>query len=196
MMLTIVWDVDDVLNDLMYQWFTHSWLVAHPGCRCRYADLSANPPHECLGTTRDEYLHSLDEFRKTDRAQRMRPSPEILNWLRNYGSRFRHVALTARPLESAPDLANWVLRHFGAWIRTFGVVPTRFGEHEPVYDRNKAEYLRWFRSGDILVDDSMENIRQAEELGLKALLYPQPWNKSTLTNEMVLQKLTEWAEVS
>ena len=25
-MLTIVWDVDDVLNDLMLQWFTSCWL--------------------------------------------------------------------------------------------------------------------------------------------------------------------------
>jgi len=195
-MLTIVWDVDDVLNDLMYQWFTHSWLVAHPASHCRYTDLSANPPHEDLGITREQYLASLDEFRRTARARDMHPNQEILSWFRSHGSRFRHVALTARPLESAPDVASWVLLHFGAWIRTFGVVPTRFAGHEPIYDRNKAEYLRWFRSGDIFVDDSMENIREAEELGLKTLLYPQPWNDSPLTNEMVLRKLSEWAEVS
>jgi hypothetical protein len=195
-MLTIVWDVDDVLNDLMHQWFTHSWLPAHPDCHCRYADLSANPPHQPLGTTREEYLSSLDEFRKSERAQDMAPNQQILNWFSSYGPRFRHVALTARPLESAPNVASWVLRHFGTWVRTFGVVPTRFAENEPIYDRNKAEYLKWFGCGNILVDDSTENIRQAEEIGLRALLYPQPWNNSTLSNENLLQTLGEWAEVS
>ena len=126
----------------------------------------------------------------------MAPNPQILKWFRSHGARFRHAALTARPLDSAPDVASWVLRHFGTWIRTFGVVPTRFAESEPVYDRNKVEYLQWFRSGNILVDDSMENIWQAEQLGLKALLYPQPWNNSTLSNAKLLRTLGEWAEVS
>ena len=27
-MLTIVWDVDDVLNDLMFQWFSLGWKTA------------------------------------------------------------------------------------------------------------------------------------------------------------------------
>jgi hypothetical protein len=193
-MLTIVWDVDDVLNDLMYQWFTHSWLIAHPQCRCGYSDLNTNPPLAALGITRDEYLRSLDEFRRTERALDMQPNQAILNWLRSRGSRFRHVALTARPLETTPDVASWVLRHFGSWIRTFGVVPTRAGEDAPIYDQSKAEYLKWFGSGNILVDDSMENIQQAQALGLKTLLYPQPWNGSTLSDETLLQKLGDWSE--
>jgi hypothetical protein len=193
-MLTIVWDVDDVLNDLMYQWFTHFWLAAHPDCLCRYADLNANPPHEALGVSREDYLASLDEFRRTDIALNMRPNPEILNWLRSNGSRFRHVALTARPLESAPDVASWVMRNFGTWIRTFGVVPMRAGESVPIYDRSKAEYLKWFRSGEILVDDSTENIDHGRALGLKTLLYPQPWNGSSLSTKTLLQTLTNWAD--
>ena len=33
-MVTIVWDVDDVLNDPMQQWFIYGWLVEqHPECR-------------------------------------------------------------------------------------------------------------------------------------------------------------------
>ena len=31
-MRTIVWDVDDVLNDLMYQWFSRGWQAGAPDC--------------------------------------------------------------------------------------------------------------------------------------------------------------------
>jgi hypothetical protein len=193
-MLTIVWDVDDVLNDLMYQWFTYSWVIAHPECQTDYAGLSANPPHKVLNITREEYLDSLDEFRKTERAKGMRPNAAVHAWLQNYGDRFRHVALTARPLGSAPEVAHWVMSNFGAWVRCFGVVPTRTAGGTPTYDRNKGEFLRWLGCGDILVDDSMENILQAGSLGMKTLLYPQPWNDSTLTADTLLEQLSRWAE--
>jgi hypothetical protein len=193
MMLTIVWDVDDVLNDLMYQWFKYSWLPANPDCNVTYAELNANPPHQALGTTREEYLASLDVFRRTERALKMQPNEAVLSWLHDHGARFRHVALTARTLETAPDVASWVMRHFGTWIRCFGVVPSRAAEAVPVYDRNKGEFLRWLRCGDILIDDSPENIRHAEVVGLKTLMYPQPWNESSFSVETLLQKLCEWA---
>jgi hypothetical protein len=193
MMLTIVWDIDDVLNDLMYQWFTYCWLEQTPGCRVTYAELGGNPPDEALGISRATYLDSLDEFRRTDRARNMLPNAEVLGWLCKRGARFRHIALTARPLESAPDVAHWVMRHFGAWIRNVGVVPTRAAEDVPVYDRTKGEYLKWLRCGDIMVDDSIENVRQARLLGMKTLLYPQPWNNSELTLTMLLKELSDLA---
>ncbi len=193
-MLTIVWDVDDVLNDLMFQWFTHSWLIAHPECKLGYDSIRENPPHSVLCVAREEYLDSLDEFRKTERALQMQPNASVLAWLQTNGERFRHVALTARPLESTPGVAHWVMDKFGTWIRCFGVVPTRTADGAPNYDRNKGEYLSWLGCGDILVDDSVENNLQAESLGMKTLLYPQPWNDSTLTVDTLLKQLSCWAE--
>ena len=98
-----------------------------------------------------------------------------------HGSKFRHIALTARPLETAPEIAAWVMRHFGAWIRCFGVVPTRTMEGVPVYDRGKGDYLRWLGKGDVLIDDTRENLIQAAEIGMKTFAWPQPWNDSKLT---------------
>jgi hypothetical protein len=193
-MLTIVWDVDDVLNDLMFQWLTQSWLLQHPNCRVRYVELKENPPDKVLGITREAYLDSLDAFRKTERAMNMQANGEVLAWLRVHGARFRHVALTARPLETAPDVAHWVMNNFGAWIRCFGVVPTRADMNVPTYDRSKGQYLSWLGCGDILVDDSIENIFQAKELGMKTLLYPQPWNESSLTTASLLNELSYLAE--
>jgi len=192
-MLTIVWDVDDVLNDLMMQWFTHCWLKERPECEIVYRQLRANPPHEALGISLNEYLHSLDAFRDTARAREMEPNPLVLEWMRQHGEKFRHIGLTARPLSSAPNVAEWVMRHFGAWIRCFGVVHTRENDQFPAYDRTKGEFLDWFRCGDIMIDDSTENIRQARSRGLNALLYPQPWNNSTLSVEGLLSELTKMA---
>lgn len=192
-MLTVIWDVDDILNDLMYQWFHHGWLAEHPECALDFSELSANPPHAVLGVERGVYLDSMDRFRRTQRGSRMTPNAEVLAWFRERGHLCRHVALTARPLESAPDVAWWVMHHFGAWIRCFGVVPTRAAEGTPVYDRSKSEFLAWLGTGDVLVDDATENVRDAELLGLRTLQPAQPWNNSTLLMRSVLQQLTEWA---
>jgi len=190
-MLTVVWDVDDVLNDLMHQWFHNAWLKEHPECRLSYADLAINPPHQVLGVNSAEYLASMDAFRETELANNMTPNPEVLAWFRSEGDRCRHIALTARPLETAPNVAHWVMRHFREWIRCFGVVPTRTDVGVPVYDRTKGEYLAWLGCGDVLVDDSAENGRQAALLGLKPMLVAQPWNNSKLTSPALLRQLSE-----
>lgn len=192
-MLTIVWDVDDVLNDLMLQWFTYCWLVDNPDCKITYSKLTQNPPHGVLGITRVDYLESLDKFRMTERGQQMEPNRTVLQWMREHGKGFRHIALTARPLCSSPNLAEWVMRHFGAWIRCIGVVHTRENDGLPTYDRTKGEFLDWLKCGDIMVDDSAENIRQAQLRGLKGSLYPQPWNDSTLRVEDLLNEITHMA---
>lgn len=190
-MLTIVWDVDDVLNDLMATWFGEEWLPAHPDCALTYADIRENPPHRVLGIEKGEYLASLDSFRLSAKASAMKPNAAISEWLRRYGSRYRHVALTARPLESAPPAAEWLFRHFGVFFRCFGVVPSRLDPAAPVYDRDKADFLRWFREADFFIDDSEDNIASVRSLGVKCILFPQPWNGSSQTAGEVLKLLTE-----
>jgi FMN phosphatase YigB (HAD superfamily) len=192
-MLTIVWDVDDVLNDLMIQWFSQSWQREHPADRTQYNQLSANPPHVALGVTREEYLASMDAFRKTATGIHLTPNAEVLEWFAAHGGKFRHIALTARPLESAPEVAAWVLRHFGAWIRCFGIVPTRTMEGVTTYDRGKGEFLRWLGKGDVLIDDTPENLEQAAALGMKVFAWPQPWNHSPRTTTQILRELTDMA---
>ncbi|MEQ1885361.1 MAG: hypothetical protein ABL967_09890 [Bryobacteraceae bacterium] len=176
-MLTIVWDVDDVLNDLMRSWWQWSWLPSHPDIRVRYEDLFENPPHRILGIAESEYLESLDEFRLSARAAEMIPNADVVDWFRANGHMFRHIALTARPTHTIPNIAQWVFRHFGAHIRLFGFVPGRSLKPEPVYDHNKAEFLEWLHLGDVLVDDSETNVREARRLGLQGIVYPRPWNE-------------------
>ena len=190
-MRTIVWDIDDVLNDLMRAWFLEAWKPAHPQCTAAFEDLRENPPHRILGVERSEYLASLDDFRMSERGRDLTANPAILGWLAKYGRQHRHVALTARPLNTAPYASEWLFRHFGAYFRCFGVVPSRPEPATPVYDNHKGDFLNWMGGADLFVDDSEENVALAEGLGIRAMLYPQPWNRSSVSVPELLNSLME-----
>lgn len=192
-MLTIAWDVDDVLNDLMRSWLT-AWKQDHPECQADYSEITENPPDRVLGITRREYLESLDAFRISQDAAAMKPNPVIVKWMNNFGTGYRHVALTARPLASTAEASDWVFRHFGVYIRSFGVVPVRLPSGLPLYDADKGDFLRWAGNVDVLIDDSEQNLRDAERAGVRGILYPQPWNHSGHTVQEALESLTELVE--
>jgi len=178
-LLTIAWDVDDVLNDLTRLWFEKEWLLSHPGCKAGFAELKQNPPHQILGVTLEEYLSSLDAFRLSVNYERLEPLKEAVEWFNEYGGNFRHIALTAVPLTAAPRSASWVLAHFGKWIRTFHFIPSaRSAEGLVEYDRDKGAYLGWLKKADILVEDKEENIRSAAKAGVRGILIPRPWNNA------------------
>lgn len=107
-MRTIVWDVDDVMNAFTREWLMREWLPRNPNCRLTFHELTRNPPHELLCVTLDEYRGSIDRFRESAAGRALQPLPEVRTWFESYGARFRHVALTARPLASVPHAAAWV----------------------------------------------------------------------------------------
>jgi phosphoglycolate phosphatase-like HAD superfamily hydrolase len=190
MMPTIAWDVDDVLNDLMRAWLAH-WLRCHPGCTIRYADLKKNPPHRLLGISLTRYRQSLDAFRLSGAYGRLRPNAEVLRWFRRHGARFRHLALTAVPVQSAPVSAQWVFKHFGKWIRTYHIVPSpRPGQSLPQYDITKSDFLQWLAKADVMVEDSRPNIAAARAAGVCGILVPRPWNNGTGTLHDALARLS------
>ena len=186
---TIAWDVDDVLNDLMREWFTRAWLPAHPTCSRTYDELTANPPHEVLGASREEFLSSLDAFR-LQHARSLAPSIPVLRWFEEHGPGFRHLAITATPLHTSPISAGWVMEHFGRWIRTVSIIPSpRSFDTSPRYDASKVDYLRWLGKVDLLIDDTEANVAGASEAGFAAIVFPRPWNHARATVETTLAQL-------
>jgi hypothetical protein len=176
-MKTIAWDVDDVLNDLMRMWLECAWRPAHPDCAIRYDEIKENPPCDILQCTKTEYLTSLDAFRQSTIACEMPPIPQVLEWFEQNGARARHIAITAVPLAAAHLSAAWVMRHFGRWIRTFHVLPShRATENLPVYDHSKGEALQQWKAIDAFVDDDLKNLDLAEQLGIRTVCIPRPWN--------------------
>ena len=177
----IVWDIDDVLNDLMRVWLEQYWRPCHPECLVKFEQLLQNPPHRALGVSEREYLASLDEFRWSEMAKTMPPNSFIQAWFKTRGSRYRHMALTARPLAALPIAAEWMFRHFGGYIRTMSAVPSRLGSDLPTYDLTKGEFLSWAAAAAVLVDDSETNVKEAAKRGVKGVVFPQPWNQSRLS---------------
>ena len=162
LMKTIVWDVDDVLNDLMGAWFEDYAVSNGADSSIAYDRLTSNPPHVLLGISHEEYLASLDKFRLSGMAEKMPPVAEIFEWFCLYGNSAHNVALTATPLLASPVSAQWVMRNFGRWIRSFNVIPSSRPRIEATqYHISKFDFLRWWDKADILVDDSEENIAGA-----------------------------------
>jgi hypothetical protein len=193
---TVVWDVDDVLNDLMGAWLDRAWALDHPDRRIELADVRANPPHELLGLRLEAYLASLDAFRIGDGYASMAPNPVVCRWLEANGGRCRHVALTATAFRAAPTTAAWVLRHFGRWIREFAFLPAeRPGEDLPRFDADKGAWLARLDGPAVLIDDSPANLDAAVRAGAGAIRWPQPWNGGGAPSD-ALAELDRWlAEV-
>ncbi len=190
-MQTIVWDIDDVLNDLMKNWYELKWLPENNSCKVIYEGLTHNPPYELLEITQEEYLQSLDSFRLSDTGRQLTPAKDVVNWFQLHGHRFRHIALTATPIQCAHNSAAWVLKHFGKWIRSFAYVPSkRHNDPEFNYDITKKDYLQWLGKADILIDDNTGNVEGARQLGIQAFLVPRPWNKADGTFTDILNDLS------
>lgn len=190
-MKTIVWDIDDVLNELMKDWFEKKWLLDNPNSSLLYKDIIQNPPHEVLNISLQEYKDSLDAFR-VEFGNQLKPVTDVLDWFKQYGSNYRHMALTAVPISLSHISAQWLFTHFGHWIRSFNIVPSpRTTDPSFQYHKTKKEFLDFFAKGDLLIDDNTGNINGAKELGIKTILFPQPWNNSTLVRKEALQKINE-----
>ena len=186
---TIAWDVDDVLNNLMGEWFL-LWRQNHPECTVAYEDLRMNPPHEVLGIAMDTYLQSLDDFRLSPHYENMAPVREVQDWFLHHGDSFRHISLTAVPLRAASSSGRWVLRHFGTWIRTFHFVPSkRKGETIPGYEIDKTESLKVLGPVNLFIDDHPDHVVAAREAGIPALFFPRPWNPSGMSITETLSRM-------
>ncbi|HYA42703.1 MAG TPA: hypothetical protein VEF34_15475 [Syntrophobacteraceae bacterium] len=194
-MKTIIWDVDDVLNDFMRVWLDDWSPKAGAPTTFSFDRLTRNPPHELLGISPSEYLASIDDFRLSGRAASLSPSPQIVNWFRRHGDKCHNVALTATPLCAGHVCAEWVMRHFGRWIRSFNFVPSRRpADCSAQFHADKSDFLGWWGKADMVVDDKEENIAGALALGIRAALVPQPWNHSARTLTETLDAITEFVE--
>ena len=177
-MKIIVWDIDDVLNDLTREWF-NNYIQSH-SCseHLNYRDLKENPPHRLLDISLDDYLQSLDDFR-AEKGNGLKPLEEILNWFNKNGNSYTHFALTSTPLFNAGASAAWLFKNFGMWFNSFNFIPSkRTGDNYSYRFISKASLLKVFPNVDAFIDDNPQNINEAKAIGIKSFLFPRPWNKS------------------
>jgi FMN phosphatase YigB (HAD superfamily) len=189
-MITIAWDVDDVLNNLMQCWFTCKWLKEHPECQICFEQITQNTPEFIINSSLQEYHESLDNFRLSSLYSDMKPCPKILSWFREFGHKSMHIALTAVPVKAAHISAYWIMKHFGEWIRSVHFVPSpRADKNHREYISSKADYLKWLNKVDVLVEDNAHNIQEAARLGIKGILVSKPWNRNGAVIDDALRQL-------
>jgi len=196
--MVLLWDVDDVLNQLMTEWLRF-W-QQHQQFGSTSIDISQiteNPPSQVLGIPLEQYLQSLDAFRNSSLGRQIPPHPKVLSWFEEYGHKFVHIALTARPSETMPNQAAWVYEYFGRWIyNVVSVNPARprSGDLRQSVFASKSSFVQWLDKPSILIDDSEDNILELREHCLRTFLFPQPWNASEQTVEEVLVELSQFLE--
>lgn len=177
-MKIIVWDIDDVLNDLTKEWFTSFSLDINITCSLKFEDLKENPPHNLLGITEEFYIKSLDKFRK-EQGHKLKPLMETLSWFERKGDRYFHIALTATPFFYVPLSAEWLFNNYGKWFNSFNFVPSkREGDGYRYRFSTKLSLIKLFRNIDAFIDDNESNIEDVSTIGVKTFLFPRPWNKS------------------
>ena len=152
-MLTIAWDVDDVLNDLTKQWLCD--YCEGKNIKIEYKDIVSNPPHNILNITFYEYINSLDCFRLSDKALNMLPNDKILNWFEQYGYLFNNIVITSTAAKTSQNSAFWVMKHFYKWIHSFNVIPSyRIDDNVVRIDKTKKDFLERVGNVDIFIDDN------------------------------------------
>jgi len=170
----LIWDVDDVLNQLMGAWLKY-WNHEN-NSNFVLKDIKENPPNKILGISREIYFNSLDEFRNTEAGKSVQEDSTVKNWFNNHGNKYNHMACTARPIETMPNQSWWIYQNYGQWIHTIHAAGT-YRELETDYRTvSKADFISWIDQKVIFIDDSEENINAVSATGSDTILYPQPWN--------------------
>jgi hypothetical protein len=195
-MLTIAWDIDDVLNNLMYTWLEEWWKPSNTDCNLDFEDLTENPPHRLLKIKKSDYLKSLDAYRLSGNYAKLQPDKNVLNWFKKYGPNYRHMALTAVPRIAASISASWVLEHFGDWIRTFHFVPSPRPEDIPTSNEStKGAYLEWLNRADIFIDDHEGNIKDVKSGKIQCVTVSRPWNSNRTSINEILEGLSLYENI-
>jgi 5'(3')-deoxyribonucleotidase len=193
-MKTIVWDVDEVLNNLVIEWLEY-WKVLFPDCKITYDQITNYSLKKVLNAPSNEILQSIDDFKFLGFFTDLKPNQKILKWFEEYGKYFHHIALTSCSLRTSHISASWVYENFGRWIRSFHCIPSsREGKEDIIYDINKAEYIKRIEDVDIFIDDCPENCEKVQDLyhGIKIFTPKKPWNTGTgIDIEEILREITK-----
>lgn len=186
MIITIAWDVDDVLNNLMDVWLDYYNSIFQTDYS--FGQLVENPPNKILNISSKEYTKLLDEFRLSNFAKDLSPNLEIKHWMLQNIGKYRHIALTSTSAHTSFNSASWVFKNFYECIYSYNLVPAKRDYAIDLPYLSKKDFLSENNHVKILVDDNIKNIEDACSVGVKGFLLKKPWNDGMLLGE-ILQKI-------
>lgn len=176
----VLWDIDDVLNKLT------SELIAARGIALRsvsspFGDVTAW--FSAQGIDKDDYLNSLDEFRRFEYC-RLSPNKDLIPLMVQVLERgASNLALSSCPTPFFSQVSEWVMRHFGPWLSGVNFVPSqRPGVLSGSNLATKHDFVSLLKGPSLLIDDSLDNLAGLNP-PQSGLLYPQPWNSTTLNQD-------------
>ena len=185
----IIWDVDDVLNRLMYCWLDN-W-DKNAVRKFHYKDIVENPPHKLLGITENQYFSNLDEYRNSDLGRNVSINKCVFQWFQLYGNDFKHIACTARPVHTMPNQSWWIYTFFGRWIQTVQIASSLRDDADESDAQTKGQFVAWLNKEVVFIDDSERNVEEVSKIGGVSLLFPQPWNRNNQTEEEFIEDLNQ-----
>ena len=171
----LIWDIDDVLNELMSLCISTTAQKLKPGIK--FEEVKNNPPLPELACSLDEFRNILDQCRDQYLYSRA-PRKEIIDFFRIWGEKFRSITLSSAPMSMAPRSSEWVLFHLGSWIQgtIFVPSPRKNVIQGATLFASKAEAV--LALDGILIDDMPINVEAVKAAGGRALYFPAPWNEN------------------
>lgn len=175
-MKTIIWDVDDTLNNFRFDWFLHNKeelkKIDHD---ISYDYFNIKNPYNILNDNKDTFIKSLKDFKNYNHFK-ITVNKEIYNWFYKYGKNYNHIILTKCSKDYFEFAVNFVNKYFGKWIQSYNYISGNKKDNLNEF-LTKAEFIKkYFKEIKYFIDDSEKNCKQVEELGIKTFCPKQPWN--------------------
>lgn len=186
-MKTICWDVDNVLNNLIEEWLIYyKYVNLGKYDHIKFNQLLHYNLYNSLNITEKEFIESLDYF-TINYYKTLKPNKVILNWFTLYGHLTHNIVLTAFPLRYIEISAQWVLKYYGQWIRSYAFTPLEIREDTIIYDKTKSDYINRMGNIDIFIEDSEKNILNSQ--ATNNLILKRPWNNSEMDEIRLLKEI-------
>ncbi len=170
--IIIIWDIDDVLNNFTKEWL--NWYNKQNKKDFLYLNLYENPPCRYINIKIEDYLNSIDCFRK-EKFLKLKPRKEIIEWFKKSPvEKIFNIALTSIPEKFIEMSSFWLFKNFKTWIKGFFSVPTIRNSN---LKQNKENIIKLMKKVDIFIDDNEQNVNSIKNFVKHSLIFPAPWNK-------------------
>lgn len=130
---------------------------------------------EVWGGTYEEMLNKMELFYRSDYYKNIRPvngSKEALIKLKSNGHKL--FVITSRQIKFERETVSWLNKYFPEVFTSI-----LFGNHFSTSGKPIPKSLLCKKVGvDLMIDDSLEYIKDCSDSGIISILFDKPWNRS------------------
>ena len=184
--MKIAIDLDDVtidfVNDLL------SFYNQKSGKSIRKEDVKTYNFWDVWGGTREEAVEIVNDFHDSDHFHKLKPVSEAIESIRELSKEHEIFFITARPIHQKEKTEKWIKKHLSETSINL-IFTGKF--HNPEKSKSKAEVCKELEI-KLILEDSWNNAKECLDLGIKVILFTQPWNLSF--NDSRMRRVNVWKE--